>query len=131
MHLSVELVVQEDEYPVPEVESWSSHKRSIGHGEGYLSIHHHRAVGTGPVCQAMAGPLFGAKFFFFFFYPFLYYKIYVLMNYSICVPRGTILEQHWIMAEAAVTIQSAAKLFLPSSCACHIDTGHACYKCKQ
>jgi len=36
VHLSVQLVVQE---PVPEVQSWCSHKRSIGHGEGYLSIH--------------------------------------------------------------------------------------------
>ena len=40
MHLSVQLVVHEDDYPVPEVESWSSLKRSIGHGKGYLSIHH-------------------------------------------------------------------------------------------
>jgi len=40
VHSSVQLVVQEDEYPVPEVESWSSLKRSIGHGKGYLSIHH-------------------------------------------------------------------------------------------
>jgi len=38
--LSVQLVVRKDEYPVPEVESWSSLKRSIGHGEGYLPIHH-------------------------------------------------------------------------------------------
>jgi len=38
VHLSVQLIVQEDEYPVPEVESWSSHRRSVGHGKGGESL---------------------------------------------------------------------------------------------